>query len=149
MKCVKVLIKATAVMFMFSIGITAAEEQMNMDHGHDAHQHEQMSPPEHSGHAGHMDSTDEHSGHAHHNTQAAEKAILKTLPPSGKSREAGYEGSYMMDSTTVENNPAIQCQQASRGWVMLDRASLEKCGGIHEDVSGSKNMLKSVDHKMH
>jgi hypothetical protein len=149
MKSINVLIKTTAVIFMLSIGIAAAEEQMNMDHGHDTHQHEQMSPPEHSGHAGHMESTDEHSGHAHHNMQAAKKPILKTLPPSGKSREAGYEGSYMMDSTTVENDPVIQCQQASRGLIMLDRAGWEKCGGMDEDVSGGKNMLKSVDHKMH
>lgn len=54
---------------------------------------------------------------------------LDKLPASGKSREAGFDENYAMESTTVENDLATRCAQASRGLVMLDNATWQKCGG--------------------
>lgn len=54
---------------------------------------------------------------------------LATLPASGKAREAGFDSSYAMESTSVENDLATRCAHASRGLVMLDNVSWLKCGG--------------------
>lgn len=52
-----------------------------------------------------------------------------TSPASGKAREAGYDGRDMMESTTAENLASVQCAQAARGLIMLDRAAAVQCTG--------------------
>ena len=67
--------------------------------------------------------------------QAMKKMISKRLqqmdeiPVSGKSREAGFDKKYTMESTINKNNLSERCAQASRGLVMLDNKEWEKCGG--------------------
>ncbi|NOX42304.1 MAG: hypothetical protein GXP19_01000 [Gammaproteobacteria bacterium] len=58
---------------------------------------------------------------------AADMSVLKMFPASGKAREAGFDGSYIMKQTTVESNIETQCVMASRGIIMLDRDSWKKC----------------------
>ena len=67
--------------------------------------------------------------------QAMKKMMSKRLqqmdemPVSGKSREAGFDKKYTMESTINKNNLSERCAQASRGLVMLDNKEWEKCGG--------------------
>jgi hypothetical protein len=71
----------------------------------------------------------DHSGHtAMPAAPAAVTTAPAETPPSGKGREAGYDGGDMMQSTTIENPLALQCAQAGRGLVALDRATLARCG---------------------
>ena len=61
-----------------------------------------------------------------------EKAALQKLsnmPASGKVREGGYDGRYLMESTDVANALQTRCAQASRGLVMMDNAEWARCGG--------------------
>ena len=54
---------------------------------------------------------------------------LTALPTSGKAREGGYDGRYVMESTDVANTLSIRCAQASRGLVMMSNAEWARCGG--------------------
>ncbi len=61
-----------------------------------------------------------------------EKAALQKLaamPASGKVREGGYDGRYIMESTDVANALSARCAQASRGLVMMNNAEWSRCGG--------------------
>ena len=69
--------------------------------------------------------------------------ILKQAPASGKAREAGYDNNYNMKQTTTEVNLSEKCALASRGIIMLDRASWKKC-----DVT-RQNMIKKSDIRQH
>jgi hypothetical protein len=54
---------------------------------------------------------------------------LHAMPASGKAREGGYDGRYVMESTGHALSAMERCAQASRGLVMLDNASWTDCGG--------------------
>ena len=75
---------------------------------------------------------------------------LDSVPASGKSREAGYDGRYAMEPTRHDDDIATQCAKASRGLVMIDKATLSKCNdkvsGTTAEVSGSTTMM---DHSSH
>lgn len=58
---------------------------------------------------------------------ASSTPVMKMFPASGKVREAGFEGNYLMKQTTVESNIETKCALASRGIVMLDREGWKKC----------------------
>lgn len=86
---------------------------------------------------------------------------LSTMPPSGTSREAGFDGRYAMESTSAQASTAIQCAQGSRGLLMVDNATWAKCGGkpqgwpkgMGDDSAGvsadvSKN-ASTMDHGEH
>jgi hypothetical protein len=76
-----------------------------------------------------------HAGHAmDHSAHMAMPAPgklgrLDRVPDSGRAREAGSDGRYAMESTTVEASLATRCAQASRGLIMLDNAGWKACGG--------------------
>jgi hypothetical protein len=137
-------------------------------HPGDSEHHENAS--EHHDHAGMMmHEKTEHSmqekhenmqqGNTHHaasNGMTMESAVLpklKTMPPSGKSREAGYDNRYVMESTSAEDSVATQCAQASRGLVMVDNATWTKCGGKPQGwskgINDVANTGASMDHSGH
>ncbi len=58
---------------------------------------------------------------------ASAEFVLITFPASGKAREAGSDGSYMMKQTNFDSNIETKCALASRGIIMLDRRSWNKC----------------------
>jgi hypothetical protein len=60
---------------------------------------------------------------------------LDVIPPSGRAREAGSDGRYHMAPTSREADLATLCAQATRGLIMLDNATWEKCGGKPEGAS--------------
>lgn len=54
---------------------------------------------------------------------------LSTIPASGRTREAGYDGRYAMEPTSTRTRLSEKCAQATRGLVMLDNATWKRCGG--------------------
>jgi hypothetical protein len=54
---------------------------------------------------------------------------LSSMPASGKAREGGYDGRYVMESTDITNPLQRRCAQASRGLVMMSNAEWSRCGG--------------------
>jgi hypothetical protein len=72
--------------------------------------------------------------------------ILNVMPNSGKAREAGFDGSYAMETTTILDSSFTLCAKASRGLIMLDNAMLKKCGGRALGWSTGPNKTANVDH---
>ena len=54
---------------------------------------------------------------------------LKAIPPSGRAREAGFDGRYGIEPTSAEYDLATLCAEGSRGLIMLDNATWARCGG--------------------
>lgn len=84
-----------------------------------------------------------------------ELAKLSKIPASGKAREGGADGRYVMESISVSDSLASQCAKASRGLMMLDNASWEKCGGKPEGAAvtpasmvGQKDASEHAGHHM-
>ena len=111
-------------------------------------------------HAGHdMGSAQHDQGeHAHHEKSMDNKTLptsvslkkLNKLPPSGKSREANFDGTYYMHSTSHNQTLEIRCALASRGLVMLDNKSWAKCGGKPVGWSaGIAPEQQGEDHSQH
>ncbi len=90
-----------------------------------------------------------------HNMQAMKPAApgklerLPKLPPSGKAREAGSDGRYAMESTSIDDDTWTQCVKASRGLVMVDNATWAKCGGKPEGWSKGPENAAPMDHSQH
>jgi hypothetical protein len=148
------------------------------DAGHHADSHMQRgtsehnsSASEHQNHAGMMEQdAAEHDMHGQHDAmqhsegehhaksssmamEAADLRRLQAMPSSGKSREAGYDDRYVMESTTVQASTATRCAQASRGLVMVDNATSAECGGKPQGWSksiGDRATTESaMDHSQH
>ncbi len=68
--------------------------------------------------------------HSKMNMEAAPPLPMLAEPPaSGKAREAGFDGTELMESTSADAPLAVQCAQASRGLIVLDRATWAQCTG--------------------
>ena len=75
---------------------------------------------------------------------------LDALPPSGTSREAGYDQRYVMEANSVDDDPASQCAKASRGLIMLDNKAWHHCGGKPAGwASGPAAGAAVMDHSQH
>ena len=101
----------------------------------------------------------DHSGHNMHGPVVAQTKSgksqrlqkLSTMPPSGQAREAGSDGRYVMESTSVEHSLSTKCAQASRGIVMLDNATWRKCGGkpVGASMGSDKDVGQQHQHMHH
>ena len=159
-----VYLQLTVVTFLlFPVGIYADTHQM--DHGtmqndgtlqQELQKHEIELNKDENHHVDHdnMHDTMPHSPSAHGDGQQATNqgtAQLKRLtemPRSGKSREAGYDERYLMESTTVSNSIQTQCAQGSRGLVMVDNVTWSKCGGKPTGwVNGGKKRRSANKHQ--
>lgn len=97
-------------------------------------------------------STMDHSAHKGYKPMKINKGrfeVLTTQPKSGKAREAGFDGRYAMESTSVSNPLAMRCAQASRGLLILDNATWARCGGKPNGVAESPGKTQQVDHSGH
>lgn len=75
---------------------------------------------------------------------------LNALPPSGKSREANFDNSYFMHNTALEQPLEVKCALATRGLIMLDNETFQKCGGKPAGWSkGITAAQTSNDHSQH
>jgi hypothetical protein len=140
----------------------------HMQHGTSEHH---SGASEHQNHAGMMEqdaaehdmhgqhSAMQHAGGEHHaksNSMAMESAELprlQAMPSSGKSREAGFDGRYVMESTTAQASVATRCAQASRGLVMVDNATWAECGGKPQGwskgIGDRASTQPAMDHSQH
>jgi hypothetical protein len=102
-------------------------------------------------HAGHQSmEEDAHQGHGVQQASHSRLQKLHKMPSSGKSREAGYDGTYRMESTSALNDTHTQCAQASRGLVMVDNATWAECGGKPDGWSKGIEKSKAMeDHNQH
>ena len=121
------------------------------------------SPSEHMGKDAIQGTGEHHADHdmgsMHHDKKQAKIDVpspipreqLTLVPPSGKSREAGYDGSYMMDNTSLHLSLKERCALASRGLIMLDNASWKECGskpsGLPTEIETSAK--SESQHMMH
>jgi len=102
---------------------------------------------------------DHDMGSMHHDMKSSTATVhsaitlepLTQLPPSGKSREAGYDGSYAMENTSIDLSIETRCALASRGLIILDNAGWQQCGGKPAGLPAEvKSTAKSENqHMMH
>lgn len=73
---------------------------------------------------------------------------LPEMPTSGRAREAGSDGRYAMEPTSIRTRRSEKCAQATRGLVMLDNAAWKRCGGKPKGAAmGLKSQSrKDIDH---
>ena len=104
-------------------------------------------------HSKHMDPSKnmDHSKQAGYTKKAAagELKPLSEVPKSGRARKAGTDGRYAMEPTSAEDGLSALCAKASRGLVMIDRATITKCGGLTKGMPVPVSMEKKVDHSGH
>ncbi len=81
--------------------------------------------------------------------KADKLVILNVMPKSGEAREAGFDGNYAMETTTILDSDFTLCAKASRGLIMLDNAMLKKCGGRASGWSKGPGKAKKMDHSKH
>ena len=62
---------------------------------------------------------------------------LPVMPTSGRAREAGSDGRYAMEPTSIRTSRSEKCAQATRGLIMLDNAAWKRCGGKPEGAPKS------------
>lgn len=122
-----------SLLALFMYGSNAAEmdhsQHMNMDH-----------------------STMQHAPRKQMSTQPAQQGQLQRLsemPASGKGREAGYDGRYAMEATSVNDDLQTKCAKATRGLVMVDSKTWAQCGGKPEGWSKGPGNAAPMDHSQH
>ena len=74
---------------------------------------------------------------------------LSEMPASGKAREAGSDGRYAMEATSVSDDIQTKCAKASRGLVMVDNKTWGQCGGKPKGWSEGVGDAKPMDHSQH
>lgn len=74
---------------------------------------------------------------------------LPELPASGKGREAGYDGRYAMEATSVNDDLQTKCAKATRGLVMVDNETWAQCGGKPKGWSEGPADTAPMDHSQH
>jgi hypothetical protein len=75
--------------------------------------------------------------------------MVKEQPASGKAREAGSDGRYHMEPTSVKNSLATRCAQASRGLILLDNKTWTRCGGKTRGVAVGPRPVQGGGHSGH
>jgi len=124
------------------VGEEVMHHEMHSNSTQNAAQEEKAVMPDH-GHHGEHDMTTNQEQHTGHNMATNPEAIgspillqpLTQSPPSGKAREAGYDGRYAMENTSIDLPILAQCALASRGLVMLDKVSRNMCAGKSSDTA--------------
>lgn len=82
--------------------------------------------------------------HDNHKMASESPMSLETLarvPASGISREGGFDGRYVMESTDISDASAERCAQASRGLVMLDEAGWAQCDRKPKGLVAVENQM--------
>jgi len=122
---------------------------------HSQHMNMEQSQPMNMDHSQHMNMD-------HSNMQPAPSDAKNTLPieqgqlprrsempASGKAREAGSDGRYAMEATSVSDDIQTKCAQATRGLVMVDNATWAQCGGKPKGWSEGPGDAMPMDHSQH
>lgn len=107
---------------------------------------------DHSQHKDMDHSTMQHSQNETMYTAPVQKGKLQKLPElpaSGKAREAGSDGRYAMEPTSVNDNIRTKCAKATRGLVMVDNKTWAQCGGKPKGWSEGPAGAEPMDHSQH
>lgn len=108
------------------------------------------SKDDHSSHSGHSSYTIDHSQDVKKSKNKGPMNKLDSVPESGKAREAGSDSSYMMETTTIKDNLSDLCAKASRGLIMLDNKTWDKCGGKSKGIPAETGKSQQqTDHSGH
>ena len=101
----------------------------------------------------------DHSQHQQHTKPTytapkvkAQPETLSKIPASGKSREAGYDNRYIMETTSSKDTLLQNCAKGTRGIVMLDNKTWARCGGKPEGAAQGPDKQAGkghTDHSMH
>lgn len=101
----------------------------------------------------------DHSAHGKHQAKPAYTApkhkgqldALPSIPDSGKAREAGADDRYIMETTSSGDSLAQKCAKGTRGIVMLDNKTWQRCGGKPKGAAQGleKQQKGQVDHSQH
>jgi len=67
---------------------------------------------------------------------------LASVPTSGKAREGGFDGHYVMESIDTADDLQVRCAKASRGLMMMDNAEWVRCGGKPEGIPKTAASVK-------
>lgn len=89
----------------------------------------------------------DHSDHSQHQAQPTyvapeqkgELAKLPEVPASGMARENGFDERSRMESISSSDALAQQCAMGTRGMLMLDNKTWEKCGGKPKGAAEGAN----------
>jgi hypothetical protein len=143
-----------SLLMLFAYGSNAAEmdhsQHMNMDHSN--MEQGQSTTMDHSQHMNMDHSTMQHAPSKPMKTLPVKQGQLQRLqemPASGKGREAGYDGRYAMESTSVNNDLQTKCANATRGLVMVDNETWAQCGGKPKGWSEGPRDAAPMDHSQH
>lgn len=82
-------------------------------------------------------------------TKQGQLQKLSEMPASGKAREAGSDGRYAMETTSVNDDIQAKCAKASRGLVMVDNKTWAQCGGKPKGWSEGVGYAKPMGHSQH
>ena len=107
---------------------------------------------DHSQHEGMDHSNMQHAPNQPTYTTKVRKGKLQNLPElpaSGKAREAGSDGRYAMEPTSVNDNIRTKCAKATRGLVMVDNKTWAQCGGKPKGWSEGPGNAEPMDHSQH
>lgn len=85
----------------------------------------------------------------HQSRRSGGLKVLPRIPDSGKAREAGFDGRYAMEPTTMPSKMANRCALASRGIIMLDNRSWKSCGGKPKGALPGPKKAKKTAHQHH
>lgn len=99
----------------------------------------------------------DHSDHSQHQAQPTyvapeqkgELAKLPEVPASGMARENGFDERSRMESISSSDALAQQCAMGTRGMLMLDNKTWEKCGGKPKGAAESPGKQDSGEHSQH
>ena len=122
-----------SLLTLFMYGSNAAEmdhsQHMNMDHSNMQHapsNQMSMKPSQHG-----------------------KLQRLSEMPASGKAREAGSDGRYAMETTSVSDDIQTKCAKATRGLMMVDNKTWAQCGGKPKGWSEGPSNAKPMEHGQH
>ena len=87
--------------------------------------------------------------------QAVLEKLMK-MPASGRARESGSDGRYVMESISVYDSLAERCAKASRGLMLLDNVTWVQCGDKPQGAAvtpaalvSKKDNSEHTGHQMH
>lgn len=78
-----------------------------------------------------------------------ELVVLLKMPASGEGRESGYDGRYLMESSSADDTLAQQYAKGSRALGMLNNKTWVKCGGKPEGAALGPDTQPAQDHTGH
>ena len=133
-KVISVGVITGGFMFMVSSMVHAAE--IMMDHSQMGHSQESSA----------MQTESTVMPYANSGNERKALTMLDAAPASGKAREVGFDNSYNMKQTTTIASLAEKCALASRGIIMLGRASWKQCGVKVKELPKSSSMQQHSGH---